>query len=207
MSGARQRPGGRSALVRQRVLEAAAHILVEDGLEAATIPAIAARSGVHHTSIYRRWGERGVLLRDAILDAVDVAVPVADTGRLRDDLIVMLDGIRALLDSPLGVALRELVRSHDETLVELRRTYWVARLDNCSLVIERAVLRGELPPDSDHRLIFELLVGPIHARTLLSIDRTDDVATEVIVDAVLLGITRERDARTADCGVRLVPAP
>jgi hypothetical protein len=37
------------------------------------------------------------------------------------------------------------------------------------------------PPRTDHRLVFELLVGPIHARTLLSPDTLDDVKTTTIV--------------------------
>src|SRR6267154_2033770 len=55
MTATAQRPGGRSARVRREVLAATLHVLLEEGLDATTIPAIADRAGVHHTSIYRRW--------------------------------------------------------------------------------------------------------------------------------------------------------
>ena len=187
-----QRPGGRSARVRQQVLEATAQLLVERGLDAATIPAIAERSGVHHTSIYRRWHDRAALIKDAVLDTVDASVPIVDTGEIRDDLIEMLDGVHALLTSPFGAVLLDLVRSRDESLAELRHTYWNARLDHCAAVIERAIARGELPPGSDHRLIFELLVGPLHGRVLLG--GGGEVVIDVIVDAVLFGVTRTKGA-------------
>jgi hypothetical protein len=72
-------------------------------------------------------------------------------------------------------------RSRDDDLDELRQTYWHARLDQRSAVVERAVGRAELPPGTDHRLVFELLIGPVHARSLLSPDTLDDVKTTTIV--------------------------
>src|ERR1700738_2851952 len=105
MTGTTQRPGGRSARVRREVLAATLDLLLEEGLDATTIPAIAQRSGVHHTSIYRRWKDRTALIREAALSAVDAAAPVPDTGNLRSDLIAGLDEVRNLLNSQLGTVL------------------------------------------------------------------------------------------------------
>jgi AcrR family transcriptional regulator len=193
MTATAQRPGGRSARVRREVLAATLRVLLEEGLDAATIPAIAERSGVHHTSIYRRWKDRGALIREAALSAVDAAAPVPDTGSLRSDLIAGLDEVRNLLSSPLGAVLLDAARSRDDDLDELRRTYWDARLDHCAVIVDRAVARGELPAGTDHRLVFELLIGPIHARILLSPDTLNDVETATIVDAVLNGVANPHD--------------
>ena len=164
-------------------------VLVDEGVDAATILAIAERSGVHHTSIYRGWKNRGALIQEAILGAVDTDVPVPDTGAIRTDLIEVLNDVRRLLQSPVGAVLLDLARSRDETLAELQQTYWHARLDQGSVIIERAVARGELPAATDHRLVFELLVGPLHTRTLFSRGNLDSVRVDVIVDVVLDGIT------------------
>jgi AcrR family transcriptional regulator len=190
MTAPAQRPGGRSARVRREVLATTLDLLLEKGLDATTIPAIAERSGVHHTSIYRRWKDRAALIREAALSAVDAAAPVPDTGNLRSDLIAGLDDVRQLLSSPLGTVLLDVARSRDDDLDELRQTYWRARLDQCSAIVERAAARGELPAGTDHRLVFELLIGPIHARTLLSPDTLEDVETTTIVDAVLNGVAK-----------------
>ena len=186
----RRRPGGRSSRVHRAVLDATVQILAEKGVDSTTILAIAERSGVHHTSIYRRWKNRSALIQEAILDAADTIAPVPNTGELRTDLIDMLNEVRQLLQSRLGAVLQDLVGSRDETLAELQQTYWDVRIDQVSAIIERAVGRGELPAGTDHRLVFELLGGPLHARTLLSRgNNLDAIRVEVIVDAVLDGIT------------------
>jgi hypothetical protein len=93
------------------------------------------------------------------------AAPVPDTGNLRSDLIAGLDDVRQLLSSSLGTVLLDVARSRDDDLDELRQTYW-------------------------HALVFELLVGPIHARTLFSPDTLDDVETTTIVDSVLNSVAK-----------------
>ncbi len=51
----RRRPGGRSARVQVAVLEATFQLLEERGYELLSIASIAERTGVHETSLYRRW--------------------------------------------------------------------------------------------------------------------------------------------------------
>jgi hypothetical protein len=53
---------------------------------------------------------------------------------------------------------------------------------------------------NDHRLLFELLIGPIHARILLSSDTLDDVKTTTIVDTVLNGVVASPSPATEDPG-------
>jgi AcrR family transcriptional regulator len=184
-----RRTGGRSARVRGDVLAAATAILLEEGLEATTITAVAERSGVHHTSIYRRWGDRAALIRDALLDAVDAAVPVPDTGDLHDELTHMLDDVRALYQSPLGPVLLDAMRSSDPALADLRNTYFGTRLEHCASVFERAKSRGEIPATTDYRLMFELLMGPFLARALLGTGDLRSLDSDAIVRAVLDGVT------------------
>lgn len=192
MSDVRARTGGRSARVRSQVLAATADILLTDGLDAATIPAIADRSGVHHTSIYRRWRNRAELVKESILETVAIAVPVPNSGDLRADLIALLNDVRRLLVSPLGAVLLEAAKSDDAGLAELQDTYWNERLDHCSIVVQRAIERGELAPLTDHRLVFELLVGPLHARILFSRGDLDALGIDTIVDIVLFGLLTKR---------------
>jgi AcrR family transcriptional regulator len=186
-----RRPGGRSSRVRRAVLEATTQILVDEGVGAATIAAIAERSGVHHTSIYRGWKSRSSLIQEAIFGAVDMATPVPDTGDVRTDLIQMLDEVKRLLQSPLGAVVLDLALSRDETLSELQQTYWGARLDHLAAIVDRAIVRGELPRGTDHRLVFELLSGPLHARTLLGRGDLNVIRTDILVDLLLTGITTQ----------------
>src|SRR6476646_9810011 len=71
---ARPRPGGRSARVRAAVLDATIALLREEG-DAFGIPQVAARAGVHETSIYRRWGSREALIVEAVRAHIGEEVP------------------------------------------------------------------------------------------------------------------------------------
>ncbi len=171
------------------MLEATVALLLEGGVEAVTIPAVAARAGVHASSIYRRWGERDALLVEALLERADTEIPIPDTGSLREDLVLLVDEVRRLLMSPFGRALAELLTSSDAaSLAELRRTYWAARLARAQAIADRAVERGELDAGVDRRLLFELIVGPLHTRAMTTPGRIDRALPRRIVDTVLDGV-------------------
>src|SRR3954453_1217855 len=80
------RPGGRSARVRAAVHRSVEELLVEEAGDALTVPAVAARAGVHATTLYRRWGSVGELLADVATSRFSGDVVVPDTGSLRGDL-------------------------------------------------------------------------------------------------------------------------
>ncbi|HEY0816576.1 MAG TPA: TetR/AcrR family transcriptional regulator [Pseudonocardia sp.] len=80
------RPGGRSARVRAAVHRAVEELLVEEAGDALTIPAVAARAGVHPTTLYRRWRSIGELLADAATSRFTGEIVVPDSGSLRGDL-------------------------------------------------------------------------------------------------------------------------
>ena len=82
----RSRPGGRSARVRAGVLAAARELVAEQGYEPVSIEQIAARAGVHKTTVYRRWPTKARLVMDAVEDMSAERVPVPDTGALASDL-------------------------------------------------------------------------------------------------------------------------
>ena len=70
----------RSERARLAILEAAADLLVEGGLGAATIEAVAARAGVSKVTIYKWWPSRGAVAVDAYFHRYTGHGRVADTG-------------------------------------------------------------------------------------------------------------------------------
>lgn len=80
------RPGGRSARVRTAVHRAVQDLLTGETGEPLTIPVVAARAGVHATTVYRRWGSIGDLLADVATSRFSGGIVVPDTGSLRGDL-------------------------------------------------------------------------------------------------------------------------
>src|SRR5262249_8238607 len=48
------------------------------------------------------------------------------------------------------------------------RDFWADRLARTSVIVDRAIARGELPPNADARLIIQTLIGPLYVRLLLT---------------------------------------
>jgi AcrR family transcriptional regulator len=71
----------RSRLTEARLLAAAIQVLDRDGLEAATVPRIAAHASLSPASIYRRFADKDALLRAAFLKMLEDSNQ-ANAGRL-----------------------------------------------------------------------------------------------------------------------------
>jgi AcrR family transcriptional regulator len=187
---ARRRLGRRGPRVREAVLDATIQALVANGLDGVSVADVAARAGVHETSIYRRWRVRENLIVDALLARSGEALPPPDTGSVRTDLITMLRGLAEFLDTPEGAALVRIgaVTVDDQRLAEGRRAFWTTRLDAARTVIERGVDRGELRSDTDAHLLLEMLVAPLHMRVLLTGEPWEPDLAERLVDLALAGV-------------------
>ena len=188
----RSRPGGRSARVRQSVLDATLTLLVERGLDRVTVADIAKCAGVHETSVRRRWRTRENLVCDALLNYSEVHLPIPDTGSLREDLAAFASELATYLTTPLGRALLHAMATigEDPALAEARSAFWQTRYELASAMIERAVARGELPATVDGRLALAALIAPLNFRALVTAERLDGDLPRRLADLVLDGISR-----------------
>jgi AcrR family transcriptional regulator len=94
------RPGGRSARIRAAVHRAVEELLAEGPSEALTIPLVAARAGVHPTTLYRRWGSLAELTADVASSRFSGDIVVPDTGTLRGDLERWVTDVATDLEDP-----------------------------------------------------------------------------------------------------------
>jgi AcrR family transcriptional regulator len=188
-AGVRTRPGGRSARVRASVLQATLDALAEVGIDQLTIAEVADRAGVHETSIRRRWRTREKLVCDALLNYSSEHLPIPDTGSLREDLVVFARQLADYDATALGRALLQAVASgsEDPELEQARNVFWLTRYDLASVMIDRAVARGELRGEVDARLVLEAIVAPVHFRTLLTHEPAGEDFPSALVDLVLDG--------------------
>jgi AcrR family transcriptional regulator len=174
--------------VRQTVLAAAFEELAANGFDGATVAGVAKRSGVHETTVYRRWVTRENLFLAALLERSADAIPAPDTGSTRRDLLAIVRGIIAYVCSPEGRAvLRAATLPVDHVYADAREAFWARRLDVLSPVVARGIERGDLRTDIDARLLLEMLIAPIHGRLLLTGEPVDDGLAEQLVDVALNG--------------------
>jgi AcrR family transcriptional regulator len=185
-----RRPGGRSARVRQAVANATLAVIAEKGIADFSVNDVAARAGVHETSIYRRWGSRDNLIIETLLGYSEQLIPVPDTGSIRTDLYRLLTAIAEYLGSPVGRALAQaLALTADESRWSaVRQAFWTTRLQLTRRVVERAVERNEVPADTDPRLVLETLAAPLSFRAIITGEPIDDQLCTRLTDLVLDGI-------------------
>jgi AcrR family transcriptional regulator len=186
-----KRPGGRSARVRADVLKAALEELAAVGYASLSFEGIAARAGVHKTTLYRRWGSREDLILDAMLDRGAERVPIPDTGSLRTDLLEYgREIVAAIVSAPEVQATVRVIASagnHDSRLADASRRFWEERLQLAGEMVERAVARGEALPEADPGLVAELVIAPLYFRLLLSGEPLDDSFLERLADLAAAG--------------------
>jgi AcrR family transcriptional regulator len=188
----RKRPGGRTARVGGAVLEATLELLAEGGFSSLTIDRVADRSGVHKTTIYRRWGSREGLVGAALAGQSASQVPIPDTGSLRGDVTEIARSVAANLTSPLGRALARAIIGHadDPEIGRISDDFWRSRFDRTAVVVDRAVTRGELAQRTDPRLVVELVVATVWFRSIAARAPIDDELIASVVDIVLSGFDR-----------------
>jgi AcrR family transcriptional regulator len=180
-----RRPGGRSARVRADVMEATLAELAEVGFGSLSLEGVAKRAGVHKTTIYRRWGSRENLVLDALLERGRETVPIPDTGSLREDLLTYGREIaHSLKGSDEVVATVRTIASVGDgsPLADASRRFWKERFELAGEMVERAITRGEVPPDTDPKTVVEVVVATIYFRLLLSRDPIADRFIEGITE-------------------------
>jgi AcrR family transcriptional regulator len=186
---------GRRARSDQVILEATRALLAEVGVRGLTIEGVAARSGVAKTTIYRRWRDRDELALAAVWnDLVSMRAP-RELGDTRAELLSFVEPVVTELREPLTNLVMRGLTSEIADDPELSRTYREQiiqpRLEQLGALIARGVKRGDLRPDTDVRLVHELLIGPIIYRLLYSGRPLDDGLSARIVDAVLRAFAAE----------------
>ncbi|MFD3421110.1 TetR/AcrR family transcriptional regulator [Streptomyces decoyicus] len=147
-----RRPGGRTARTRAAVRDAVLAGLTEHGYPGLTVEYVAEHSGVHKTTLYRRWKDVEGLVADALdLAGEDSWVP-PDTESLEGDLRALAREVVASFTDPAvavsGSAMIAAAFQSERAAVALRH-YYAERFTRCEVLVERAVRRGELPAATD----------------------------------------------------------
>ncbi|MBF6049545.1 TetR family transcriptional regulator [Streptomyces sp. NRRL B-1677] len=174
--------------VRSAVHQAVIDLLSDPEGADLTIPAIAQRAGVNHTSIYRRWGSREALLADVVTTRLERDWPLKDTGSLRGDLIAWAEAGVASIRTPEG---RLLIRAvalsmpGSHTAQGERAQQFQRRIAAIESIRERAAGRGESPPSLEQ--ILDQLIAPLYLRAIFGIDPPASGYPELLVNRLLGG--------------------
>lgn len=188
-------PLGRGPKVRAAVLAATVTELSEHGYAAFTVENVARRTGVHKTTVYRRWPDRDTLIAEALADSVAAEIPIPDTGSIEDDLRALARSLVGWIGSPAGRAVLAVMLPGNMGAPmpsDPVRHVFRDRIRRTLPVVTRAVARGELPAQTDPAELVKALVAPIYLRALITgetvDDRTADRAAAVALNAARAGL-------------------
>jgi len=185
----RRRGRPRDERASEAILSATLRAIAEMGFSGFTMRAVADQAGVGLPTIYRRWRSKEELAREAIDAALGRAMPVPDTGSLREDLRILLHELVDYLNDPeLGGIWLSLISEsrRDGTWLESLEELTTTRRHRVRVVVQRAIDRGELPQTVDVDLFLDMVQGPMWVR-MLHLHRTPThQAAEQIISIVLL---------------------
>jgi AcrR family transcriptional regulator len=163
--------------------------LQEQGYGALTIEGVAARAGVGRPTIYRRWPSKPALVVAALVHSTRLAVPMPDTGSLRDDLVAVQRHQVELMNSPesrrVTAGLVADLASDPELAESYVSQYLVPRRATVWQVLQRAVDRGELAADADFAFVYDLLMGPLFMRAVVWGQPLTPAAAQQTADVIL----------------------
>ncbi|ETX28650.1 TetR-like C-terminal domain-containing protein [Roseivivax isoporae] len=170
----RRKPSG-AAVQRADLTEALYRAFFEEwaerGFGALSLERVAARAGAGKAAIYRRFPSR-LAFAEAAISAlgVRIALPEAEHPTLEEDIFALLLRARAVLRHPLVRRIlpdlhAEAARSHEMRAINDRVAE--ARRKQAEQVLERAVLRDELPARIDRELALDLLLAPLYWRMVV----------------------------------------
>ncbi len=154
---------------RDKARAAAQSVIAEHGIDGFTVDAVAKRSGVAKTTIYRHWESGNALMLDAI-GALVTTLPTPDTGTLAGDLERFISSMLVMVDDPmmtrtiLGVMA---AAASDPDLDRVHRELMAERKAPLRAILARARARGEVRGDVDLDMLLDMVEGPFIVRLLL----------------------------------------
>src|SRR5262249_46488423 len=135
------------------------------------------------------------LVVDALRVQLSQAIPMPDTGSVREDLRLLNHAVVMYITSPQGEGLLRALVSQATLypeIVAIGRTYWAERFSLVGGVIRQGIERGELPAGTDTDFLLETIIGPIYLRLLVT---GQPLTTEYVDRVVDWAIAAARNKR------------
>ncbi|HEX4189666.1 MAG TPA: TetR/AcrR family transcriptional regulator [Marmoricola sp.] len=181
----------RDASADERILAAAAELILQHGYDNMTVDEVAARAKAGKATVYRRWAGKEDLAFAALEQLYNTELPVPDTGSIREDLrqsftqaleFVLSDSGKAYLRMTIAESLR------DDRLGALYTAAHNTQEAAARTMFERGIARGELRADMRVDFAVGWISGlfVLNATTEKTQPRVDEV--DEMIDFLLRGI-------------------
>ncbi|HET7226569.1 MAG TPA: TetR/AcrR family transcriptional regulator [Candidatus Eisenbacteria bacterium] len=166
-------------------------LVEKGGYEAATIEAVAERSGVAKTTIYRWWPNRAALVVDLLVEVASRAAPPTGTGEPLAELRHALQLVGRAAEGLSGRLLIALLgeAEHDPDIrTALRNRLFRPRRKATAAAIKRAQDDGLLRRDISPLAAGDLLYGPMFYRKFIRFEPVTRGFVDQAFECVLTGL-------------------
>ena len=163
--GKGRRPGRpRCAVAHRAVLDAALALCIDTGYRSLSMQKIADRAGVGRQTLYRWWNSKADIVLEAFLEKTRKDIPVPDSGRVKKDLVLLIETSGQILEkASTPIVLTLLAEAALDK--EFSRNFWdkfqVHRRNVLKTILTRGMERGELPGDLDLDFWADLVFGSL----------------------------------------------
>ncbi len=149
-----------------KVLDAAAHLVAERGIDATSMDAIAKLSGVSKATIYKHWDDKEALVLDVLSHINGLnARPNFETGNLAADIVAVLTYQPPDSSSELRQRITPHLVAYSASHSEFGRIWRHTVMDpprrELRQLLNSAIGRGELDSQLDIEMSLALLLGPM----------------------------------------------
>ena len=160
----------------------------ETGYSALRMERIATRAGVGKAALYRRCKSKFELVTEAVAATASTITPIPDSGSFEDDVVRLVRRLAATLRHPLvRRILPDLHAEHarSDELANLLERVTVDRRAQATKMLDRAIDRGELPLETDRKLVLDMLIAPLYWHVIVQHRSTTPADIKRFVGLVL----------------------
>jgi AcrR family transcriptional regulator len=180
---------GLSARAHSKVLESATELFAERGIDATSVDAIAATSGVSKATIYKHWADKEALALEVMqyVHELDDGPPEVDSGDLKADLLAFLKYEPSRKKAAIIQKLTPHLIAYSARNVAFGRAWKTRVMDRArislKMLLRRGMNRGVFPAVLDEELGVALLLGPMLYRHIFGSSVSLDWLAEGTVES------------------------
>lgn len=171
------------------ILDSTLELLASTGYTGLTLEQVAKKANSSKSTIYRRWDNKQQLVIAAFSTAP--VLKCTDRGDLKLELFDLMEQFTQVLhNTPIGGVLSTLIaeRETDPKLSDSLDPLIKARRKPFNDALRRAILRKELPANTELELAMDMIMGPIVVRAMFSTRNLSNKTLENILNMSLIGL-------------------
>jgi AcrR family transcriptional regulator len=180
----------RPADIRNCVLDAAYEGVLRDGFRALTVEAVAAKTGIAKTSIYRRWPNKAAMVMDAFAFRIGRHISFPKQQDPLENIRQQMLSLAKAFRGPAGTMVKALLAESqfDQELAKAFLKYWLLpRREAATAALQDAIQSGQLRSDLSIQETLDVLYGGLYYRLMTGYGAISAAYVETVFAQVLRG--------------------